>query len=87
MIENLSSMVLPMEEIQQYILFVRAEKVMLDAHLAILYGVQTKVLVQAIKRNIDRFPDDFMFQLTQNEFQDLRSHFVTSNWGGRRYAL
>ena len=76
---------LPAKEIQQCILFIRNEKAMLDAHLAILYGVQTKVLIQAIKRNIDRFPSDFMFQLTQDEFQDLRSQNVTSNWGGRRY--
>lgn len=53
--------------------------------MAILYGVQTKTLVQAIKRNIDRFPTDFMFQLTQHEFQNLRSQSVTSSWGGRRY--
>src|SRR3990167_1238328 len=66
-------------------LLIRGEKVMLDAHLAILYGVQTKTLVQAIKRNIDRFPTDFMFQLTQHEFQNLRSQSVTSSWGGRRY--
>ena len=85
MTENLSSIALQTSEIQQCILFIRGEQVMLDAHLAILYGVQTKVLIQAIKRNIDRFPVDFMFQLTQDEFQDLRSQNVTSNWGGRRY--
>ncbi len=85
MTETLPPMVLPAEEIQQCILFIRDEKVMLDVHLAILYGVQTKVLIQAIKRNIDRFPVDFMFQLNQEEFQNLRSQFVTSNWGGRRY--
>jgi len=83
MTESLSAL-LP-EEIQQYILFVRGEKAMFDSHLAILYGVQTKVLIQAVKRNIVRFPIDFMFQLTQDEFQDLRSQNVTSNWGGRRY--
>ena len=58
---------------------------MLDADLATLYGVETKVLVQAVKRNIDRFPADFMFQLTKQEFDDLRSQTVTSSWGGRRY--
>jgi hypothetical protein len=73
------------EEIQQCILLIRTQKVMLDSHLAILYGVQTKVLVQAVKRNIDRFPNDFMFQLTEEEFQSLRSQSVTSNQGGRRY--
>ena len=57
----------------------------LDSDIASLYGVQTKVLIQAIRRNIDRFPIDFMFQLTEMEFQHLRSQFVTSRWGGRRH--
>ena len=62
-------------------------RLVLDAHLVILYGVETRVLLQAVKRNFDRFPHDFMFQLTNNEFNDLRSHFViSSHWGGRRYA-
>jgi len=64
----------------------RGRKVMLDSDLAGLYGVQTKVLLQAIKRNIERFPADFMFQLSAGEFEILRSQFVTSRWGGRRYA-
>ena len=59
---------------------------MLDADLAMLYGVPTKVLVQAIKRNLERFPEDFMFQLSEEEFENLRSRSVTSSWGGRRYA-
>jgi len=58
---------------------------MLDSDLAELYGVKTKVLLQAVKRNIDRFPDDFMFQLNKQEVINLRSQFVTSSWGGRRY--
>ena len=60
---------------------------MIDSHLAELYGVQTKVLVQAVKRNINRFPEDFMFQITKDEFDVLRSQIVTSNErrGGRRY--
>lgn len=58
---------------------------MLDKDLAELYGVETRVLIQAVKRNISRFPEDFMFQLTRNEFDTLRSQIVTSNWGGRRY--
>jgi len=58
---------------------------MLDKDLAELYGVSTKVLIQAVKRNLQRFPDDFMFQLTKREFSHLRSQFVTSNRGGRRY--
>ena len=58
---------------------------MLDADLASLYEVETKVLVQAVKRNLVRFPEDFMFQLSKDEFADLRSRSVTSSWGGRRY--
>ncbi|HEV2613999.1 MAG TPA: ORF6N domain-containing protein [Gammaproteobacteria bacterium] len=85
MTENLYPIVLSSEEIQQSILFVRGQKVMLDKHLAMLYGVQTKVLLQSIKRNSDRFPTDFMFQLTPDEFQNLRSHAEISKRGGRRY--
>jgi hypothetical protein len=67
------------------ILFLRGEKVLLDADLALLYGVETRVLKQAVRRNIERFPEDFMFQLTPDEFTNLRSQFVTSSWGGQRY--
>ena len=63
---------------------IRNLKVMLDSDLAELYGVETKVLNQAVKRNTDRFPEDFMLQLTENEWQNLKSQFVTSSWGGRR---
>lgn len=59
---------------------------MLSTHLADLYDVEPRVLVQAVKRNIDRFPDDFMFQLTEHEFENLKSHFVISSWGGLRRA-
>jgi hypothetical protein len=74
--------------IARHILSLRDQRVMLDAELAALYGVETKVLVQAIKRNIERFPADFMFQLDAEEWQSLRSQLVTSNVGrgGRRYA-
>lgn len=65
--------------------FLRGEKVLLDSDLALLYGVSTKALKQAVKRNIDRFPEDFMFRLSQEEFGNLRSQFVTSSWGGQRY--
>jgi hypothetical protein len=58
---------------------------MLDESLADLYGVDTKVLNQAVRRNRERFPEDFAFQLTAEEFDDLRSQVVTSRWGGRRY--
>jgi hypothetical protein len=67
------------ERIENSILLVRGEKVMLDKDLAELYGVETKVFNQAVKRNIKRFPDDFMFQLTQKELETWRSQFVTSN--------
>lgn len=72
--------------IERAILLVRGEKVMLDRDLAELYGVETRALVQAVKRNCDRFPADFMFQLSGAEFSDLRSQIVMSSWGGRRTA-
>ncbi|MDP2964098.1 MAG: ORF6N domain-containing protein [Sulfurimicrobium sp.] len=69
------------------ILLVRGQKVMLDADLAMLYGVETRALVQALKRNMQRFPEDFMFQLTEEEWEVLRSQSVISKGrGGRRYA-
>jgi len=64
---------------------IRGVKVMLDFDLAEIYGVEAKVLNQSVKRNIDRFPLDFMFQLNNQEFVILRSQFVTSRWGGMRY--
>jgi phage regulator Rha-like protein len=77
---------IPVERIEKAILLIRGQKVMLDADLAELYGVETKMLVRAIKRNMDRFPADFMFQLSKEEFDNLRFHFGTSSdWGGRRY--
>ncbi len=74
------------DRITSTILFLRGEKVMLDHDLAKLYGVEVKVLNQAVKRNIERFPADFMFQLTLEEARILRSQFVTSSWGGVRKA-
>lgn len=76
---------IPVEVIQQRIFLIRGHKVMVDAHLAELYAVPTKALNQAVRRNPDRFPEDFMFQLTAEETEILRSQSVTSNWGGRRY--
>jgi len=74
-------------EIGKMICFVRGQKVILDSSLAELYGVKTKVLNQAVKRNIQRFPSDFMFQLTKDEFNSLRSQIVTSKKtkGGRQF--
>lgn len=80
-----STKAIPALRIERYILLVRGEKVMLDADLANLYEVETRVLVQAVKRNLERFPEDFMFQLSKEEFGHLRSQTVTSSWGGRRY--
>jgi len=77
--------IVPIERIQQYIYMIRGCKVMLDRDLAILYGVETRMLVQAVKRNITRFPPDFMFQLSENEYANLTSQIVISSWGGRRY--
>jgi len=74
-----------LEIIQQQIIELRGQKVMLDFHLADLYEIETKVLKQAVKRNIDRFPTDFMFELSKEEFESLRSQFVTSKRGGIRY--
>jgi hypothetical protein len=65
--------------IEKSILFIRGEKVLLDSDLARLYGVETKVLNQAVKRKLARFPADFMFQLTKEEFENWRSQIVTSN--------
>jgi len=88
------SSLLPLETIAHRILMLRGQRVLLDADLAALYGVETKVLLQAVKRNLERFPEDFMFQLTNQEFNVLRSQSVTSSsealetlrWGGRRTA-
>ena len=73
------------EAIAGRIVTLRAERVLLDADLAELYGVETKTLNRAVKRNRDRFPDDFMFQLTGEEVGNLRYQNGTSSWGGRRY--
>lgn len=73
------------EEIKTRIYTIRGKQVMLDKDLAELYGVGTKVLNQAVRRNEKRFPDDFMFQLKQEEWEILRSQIVTSSWGGVRY--
>lgn len=76
---------IPLESMIYRILLFRGHKVMLDADLARLYNVDTKVLTRAVRRNRKRFPADFMFELTAKEFGILRRHFGTSSWGGRRY--
>ncbi len=78
---------IPVEVIADKILLIRGRKVILSMDLAKLYGVEVRALVQAVKRNIERFPRDFMFQLNDKEFGNLKSQFVISSWGGARRAL
>lgn len=77
---------IPEEIISNKIFFIRNQKVMIDRDLANLYGVETKYLKRQVRRNIDRFPDDFMFELSNEELNILRSQFGTSSWGGNRYT-
>ncbi|MDX2112163.1 MAG: ORF6N domain-containing protein [Alphaproteobacteria bacterium] len=80
-----SAIVLP-QRIEQKIILIRGHKVLIDSDLAELYGVETKMLLRQVRRNISRFPEDFMMQLTLNEWDDLRCQFGTSSsYGGRRY--
>src|SRR4030095_1151311 len=76
---------IPVDRVAAQMYVIRGQTVMFDADLAALYGVETRALVQAVKRNAMRFPQDCMFQLTDKEAEHLRSQFVTSSWGGRRY--
>ncbi|MFC1732770.1 ORF6N domain-containing protein [candidate division KSB1 bacterium] len=79
---------IPDEAILSRIYFIREQKVMIDRDLATLYGVETKRLKESVKRNIERFPEDFMFEMTKEEFENWRSQFATSNSDmmGLRYA-
>jgi len=81
-----SDLMIPDERIINKIYLIRDQKVMLDRDLAELYGVETKRLKEAVKRNLFRFPDDFMFELTETEYSILRSQIATSSWGGTRYS-
>ena len=74
-----------LELIKNSILEIRGKKVMLDMDLAKIYEVETRALKQAVRRNLDRFPEDFMFQLTKEEWSNLTSQFVISSWGGHRH--
>ncbi|NWF72432.1 MAG: ORF6N domain-containing protein [Nitrospirae bacterium] len=78
------SVVYPSERIEQAILLLRSHKIILDRDLAAMYGVSTRDLNKAVSRNLDRFPNDFMLQLTRSEFNDLKFQFGTSSWGGTR---
>ena len=82
MAENTEKLAIPDELITSKIHVIREKKVMLDSDLAELYDVETRRLNEQVKRNIARFPVDFMFQLTQEEFENLKSQFATSSWGG-----
>lgn len=85
MAEKRNDMVmLPDEVIMSKIFFIREQKVMIDSDLAELYEVETRRLNEQVKRNISRFPEDFMFQLSETEYENLKSQFATSSWGGRR---
>ena len=80
------SQLIPTEEvIISRIHTIRNQKVMFDFDLAEMYGIDTKTLKRAVRRNIERFPEDFMFELTMEEFQNLRTQFASSSWGGSRY--
>ena len=74
------------EVIEKKIFVIRGQKVMLSTHLAQLYGVEVRTLIQAVKRNIKRFPKDFLFQLNNEEYKNLKSQIVISSWGGARRA-
>lgn len=78
------ALVMPQEIIESKIFLVRGKKVLFDRDLAALYGVTTGNLNKAVNRNIGRFPDDFMFQLTKADFENLIFHFGISSWGGTR---
>jgi hypothetical protein len=84
MVKNTS--VIPVETIEKRIFFIRGQKVILSIHLAELYQVEPRVLNQAVKRNKKRFPEDFMFQLTKEEFNNLKSQILISSWWGLRRA-
>jgi hypothetical protein len=82
-----SQSLIPTERIERSILLIRGQKVLLDNDLSSLYEVETKMLIRAVKRNVDRFPLDFAFQLSGEEFENLRCQIGTSSsWGGRRHA-
>ena len=74
----------PLQTITQRIVMLRGQKVLLDSDLAALYGVETRRLNEQVRRNLERFPEDFIFEVDVGEFANLKSHFATSSWGGRR---
>jgi hypothetical protein len=81
-----TNLIIQENNIASIIYFIRGEKVMLDMDLAMLYNVENKRFKEAIRRNLKRFPPDFMFELTSEEFENLKSQLTSSSWGGTRYA-
>lgn len=86
MAKNTKMLIIPDELVMNKIYLIRGQKVMLDFDLAKLYSTEAKRLKGAVRRNIDRFPDDFMFQLTRDEYENLRTQIASSSWGGSRYS-
>ena len=84
MTRNKTTALAAVEHIARSILSLRGQRVLLDSDLAMLYGVETRRLNEQVRRNRDRFPADFIFELTSEEFANLKSQFATSSWGGRR---
>ena len=84
--DSKKSISIPDERITSQIYYIRGRKVMLDRDLAKLYNIETKGLMQAVRRNIDRFHDDFLFELNYQELINLRSQIVTSSWGSLRIS-
>ena len=82
--KNKDNTVIPDEIILNKIYYIRNKKILLDSDIAMLYGVETRRLNEQVKRNITRFPSDFMFQLSNDEFENLRSQFATSSWGRKK---
>ncbi len=82
----ISTLPVPLELIERRIYLIRGQKVMLSFNLAEIYQVETRTLIQSVQRNIDRFPEDFMFQLSEQEYLNLKSQIVISSWGGARRA-
>ena len=85
MTKRADTLIIPDELVTNSIYIIRGQKVLMDFNLAKLYAVETSQLKRQVKRNIDRFPDDFMFELNEDEFDILRSQIGTSSWGGTRY--
>ncbi len=84
-VEKDNNTLVPEDMIENRIFLIRGQKVMLSLDLADLYGIEPRVLIQAVRRNIERFPEDFMFVMTKEESANLKSQFVISSWGGARY--